>query len=346
AAVNRALLGAINQAGLGGITVQTNPQDIDPVTGEDRREPEERTVRVDILTGRIADVRVSEVATVAYGDRISGDLAADNPAHAPIRTYSPIQPAPGRAGTTDLLMTDRLSDYVARLNRHPGRSVIAEISPTREQGVAYLDYKISEDKPWAVYGQMDNTGTDSTGEWRHRFGFRHTQLTGNDDILQLDYMTGEFDGELHALSGSYETPVTRGRGPEERVRFGVHSGFNQYDASDVGLQFQDFKGKAYNVGAELIWNAYQHREFFLDLFAGVRWTSNRVEQFFGMPSVELAEGREDWFSPGAGVRVERRTGASELLGEVGFERGGAGSLEKDELTLLGRVDPDLQWSVM
>ncbi len=341
AAVNRAILGAVNRTGLGGITVQTSPQDIDPVTGQDRRPPEERAVRVDILTGRIADVRVLEVATVAYGDRVPAEAAADNPAHLPVREYSPIQPAGGPPGTTDLLRTDRLSDYVARLNRHPGRSVIAEISPTRERGVAYLDYKISEDKPWAVYGQADNTGTDATSDWRRRVGFRHTQLTGNDDILQLDYMTGDLDGKVHAVYGSYETPVSRGRGAAEWLRLGFRGAYNEYDASDVGLPGQTFKGKAYNYGMELIANVFQRRELFVDAFAGVRWTSNRVKNEL----VDL-EGHEDYFSPGVGARIERRTGASELLGEVGIEHGGDSELEKKDLTLFGRVDPDKVWTVM
>jgi hemolysin activation/secretion protein len=78
--------------------------------------------------------------------------------------------------------------------------------PGETPGATRLTYHVAEQKPWLAYAQVGNYGTESTTEWRERFGFEHDQLTGHDDILRLDYVTGNFD-DVHAGFGSYEAPV-------------------------------------------------------------------------------------------------------------------------------------------
>ena len=100
--------------------------------------------------------------------------------------------AGGRA-RGDLLFRDELDRYVKQLNRHPGRRVDVTLTPTVEPGGVFVDYLVAEDRPWTSYWQWSDTGTDATTDNRQRFGFQHVQLTGADDILRVDYVTGEFD---------------------------------------------------------------------------------------------------------------------------------------------------------
>ena len=183
AAINRSIVGQLNRRGLAGIRVQTDPSDIDPVTGEDRRAPGQRSVHLDIATGRISGLRAVEVE--AFGLRAGEESSSDSPFHRRVLEGSPIQPRDSaREGTTDLLRIDKLEDYVAQLNRYPSRAVVAEITPgwiTPES--TYLDYKIIEERPWTLYSQVSRSGTEETHRWRQRFGFRHTQLRGGDDTL-------------------------------------------------------------------------------------------------------------------------------------------------------------------
>lgn len=340
ATINLQILKHLNQQGLGAVLVQTHPADIDPVSGEDKRIPVvQETVRVEIQTGRIGDLRVVEIEGFGFGDVAPNEVER-------IKAGSPIQPAGGPEGTTDLLRTDLLKDYVAELNRHPGRRVVAEISPSRiTPGVAYLDYKVVEEKAWSVYAQKSDTGTEETNRWRNRFGFRNTQLTGRDDILRLDYVTGGTFSDMHALFGSYEAPVPG----VDKLRFQVNGVFGDYDASEVGFSQASFEGRQHQLGGELIANVYQYEDLFVDFIAGVQWKDSRVKNKLPAPPGTDNEGHEDYFAPKAGIRVVRNTDAASFSGAFSWERslGGGSSLRLNELELLGRPNGiDKRWQIL
>ena len=135
-----------------------------------------------------------------------------------------------------------------------------------EPGAVILDYLVTEAKPWAVYSQISNTGTKDTNEWRERFGFVHNQLTNRDDILSLDYVTAGFS-DSNTIQASYEAPVMGSR----KWRWRVYGMYSEYTASDVGQAQENFDGQQYEMGAELIVNVFQKRDFFVDLFAGGKY---------------------------------------------------------------------------
>lgn len=338
AAINQGILQELNSKGLGAVLVQTNPADIDPATGEDKRIPVvQETVRVEIQTGRIGDLRVVEVEGFGFGDVAANEVER-------IKSGSPIQPAGGPVGTTDLLRTDLLKDYVAELNRHPGRRVVAEISPSRiTPGVAYLDYKVVEEKSWAAYYQLSNTGTEETHEWRSRFGYRNTQVTGRDDIFRIDYVTDAgFHGDTHAVFSSYEAPVPG----LDRTRFQISGAFAQYNASDVGFSDAEFKGRQYNAAFELVRNLLQDGDLFVDLVGGIDYKDVRVRDRTLSPT---SEGHENYLMPKLGMRVSRVTDAMSFTADASWSRslGAGSSLEDSELAKLGRPsDIDDTWQVI
>ena len=341
ATINRAILGALNERGLAGVRVRASPLDIDPATGDDRRSPGQGTLRVDIEIGRIDGLRVVAVDTIAAGGRVPAVEAIGSPVHRRIKDRSPIQPSDAkREGTTDLLRIDLLEDYVARLNRHPRRTVVAEISPSRmTPGSGYLDYKIVEAKPWSVYSQISRTGTEGTHRWRQRFGFRHTQLRGKDDTLQLDYVTsGEFS-DVHGLFLAYESPLAG----FDRLRWQANALYSEYDASDFGINNVSFEGREHGFGLQLIANVFQHRRFFVDLIGEISWQDIEVKNdFFNI------RGNEDLFIPRVGLRAQTTTDTVRFHADVGWERslGGGSSLDQLELQRLGRIDPDDRWQIL
>lgn len=335
AAINQGILMELNRKGLGGVRVQTNPADIDPATGEDKRIPVvQETVRVEVQTGRIGDLRVVEIEGFGFGDVAENEVER-------IKAGSPIQPAGGSAGGTDLLRTDLLKNYVAELNRHPGRRVVAEISPSRiTPGVAYLDYKVVEEKSWAAYYQLSNTGTEETHLWRSRFGYRNTQVSGRDDIFRLDYITDAgFDGDTQAVFGSYDAPLPG----LERTRFKLSGAFADYNASDVGFSDSNFEGTQYQGGLELVRNVLQDGDLFLDLFVGMDYKDVYVENHTVSP---ITKGNEAYGVPKLGFRVSRTTDA------MSFDANGSwnaslGNLSQTELEELGRpTDIDTSWQIL
>lgn len=283
------------------------------------------------MTLRVSTARVSMVRTLASGTRIAPEARRDNPAHDRIRKNSPLQPGGEGPEDRSLLRRDLLDRYSAWLNRHPGRRVDSALAPGAASGEAVLDYLVYETKPWTLYFQLSNTGTKNTGEWRERFGFIHNQLTNNDDILAIDYITSGFE-DAHALIGSYEAPFPGA----ERLRWRVEASWNEYTASDVGFASEDFTGDGYSFGGDLIWNVYQEREFFVDVVGGVKYqnitTTNEV--------VDI-EGDESFTLPHVGVRLERFRETDSFTGEVMVEVGFGG--DEEEMTNLGRLFPDEDW---
>ncbi len=276
---------------------------------------------------------VTQVRTQASGNRIRDEERLNNRRHAFIRENSPVQPAEGGAG--DLLRKDRVDEFMYRLNRHPGRRVDAAISAGTNPGELTLDYLVNESKPWALYFQVSNTGTDETDEWRQRFGFTHNQLTGHDDILTVDYITAAFD-ETNAVLASYEARV----GSAERLRWRVYGNWNEFTASDVGFSGEQFEGDGWTGGGELIWNFFQKRELFLDAVAGLRWQNVAVDNI-GLGT----SGESDFLLPSLGVRLERQTDLSTTLGSVTLEGNLADAAGTDEAELpdLGRLSVDAEW---
>lgn len=335
-AIGESLVAELNRRGTYAVFVQPHVDDIDPATQRDRRPTDRGALRLVISTGRLLELR-----TFAAGSRIpeaDPEQRTNHPLHQPIVDHSPV-----RAG--DLVRKLDLDDYVARLSRHPGREVTYRLSQSPRVANAYLDYLVAESKPWSVYVQGANTGTEETGFWRERFGFSHTQLTGRDDILNLDYITGGFD-EVHAVFGSYEAPVYR-----DLVRLRLGGSFSDYEASQLG-QPARFDGTQWDLGFQLIGNVWQHESLFVDLFGGARFQHIAVDN---RPTPFIRErGDADLLLPELGIRVERDSEVwrvrAALSGEWNLPTI-AGTDAADDLAVLGRNRVDetsfelIQWAV-
>ncbi len=324
--LNRALLAEFERRGIGGVVV-TAP-DLEQGSGRDLRPRGATELRLRIWTGRVA--RVSSFADGERFGALPAEQRSDHPAHARIRERAPSQ----AGGARDLLRARALEDYALRLSRHPGRRVDAELSPGREPGTTHVNLRVAETRPWWVYAQLSNTGTPATSRLRERFGIAHAQLSGRDDVLRLDYVTGDFD-EVHGVFGSYEFP-TPGL-PRLRWRgLGSHS---RYDVSQLGFGGSDFSGRHWDAGFGARLELLQLRELFLDLDAQFRWQHVRSEN----PAVAA---RTDFALPRAGWQLERQTltSALHLEGHAEFNWSGlAGRGDVDDLGRDGAVTGFLVW---
>jgi hemolysin activation/secretion protein len=326
--VSNAILAEFQARGIDGVLV-TFPQ-IEADTGNDLRPVGETRLLVRIWTGR-----VESVSTVADGDRFGGhDLAArtNRPEHAFLREGSPVRPG----GPDGLLRASEIEDHAFRLSRHPGRRVDALLRPGELPGATRVEYHVAESKPWLVWAGISNTGTDATTDWRERFGLSHNQVTGHDDVLSVDYVTGNFD-EVHGVFGSYEAPIFRLSG----LRALATGSYSRYDASEVGVARSDAEGDQWHAGGRLVYELFQHRELFVDAFAGASWRNVTLEQgdLFG----DFPDGDGDFFLPEAGLRVRRHTGISSAALDAWVDRNlpsVAGNSDEAERDYLGRDDTD------
>jgi hemolysin activation/secretion protein len=329
-----ALVRRMQELGYIGVYVEPDPDQLsltDGIIADDRPETV-NTVTFQITLGVVTDVR-----TNALGERVKTPPTINHPVHERIRENSPVRPKaedeePGEEESS-LLRRDMIDEYVYLLNRHPGRRVdVAVVPEGTEFGGVSLDYLVTENKPWLLFFQVGNTGSESTSEIQERFGFIHNQLTNNDDILSIDYLTGNFD-DLDAVTASYDRPI----GDNPRLRGRIFGSWFQYDAADIGQDFVDFTGDGTTAGAELRWNFYQDRDLFIDLILGARWEYSHVDNEF------LAEeGSADFLLPGVGVRLDRFRRTEQTTAGLYLEGNVLGN-DEQELEALGRLNSSDRW---
>lgn len=329
-AVIPALVDRLDELDLLGFFVGISNDSVSVSTGADQREnrtgPDRNAMDFVIFTGTVDRLR-----SFAFGDRIPAAEREDNKRHARILRNSPIQPYDGGdGGREDLLRRRELNEYALLLSRHPGRRLDVAIAGEPADGIE-LHYMINENNPLRLYAQASNTGTEETDKWRYRFGLIHNQLTGNDDILNIDYLTAGFD-EVHAVVGSYDTRIF----DSDRLRLRIGAAWSQYTASDVGFASEVFTGESYGVSAELAYNFYQYDNLFLDAIAGFRWENNEVEN-----KITDTRGSTDMYTGYGGVRLERNNERYDTRGYVGFAYTDGGDVEG-----LGRLFPSDNWVTM
>jgi hemolysin activation/secretion protein len=340
--VEKAILDAMNKAGVVGVTVSpidtefAAPTQGDPQWGKDLRKPGHTQVTLLVKVGLVKEIR-----TIAFGERIPFERRINAKEHERIRENAPILVFnPDDPERQDVLRKDELDDYVARLNRFPGRRVTTSIAPAAEPGGIALDFLINENKPWMAFFQVSNTGTENTTNWRERFGFVHNQLTNDDDILSLDYTTAGFD-KSHALVASYERPLWA-----DAIRGRVFASWNEYTASDVGLGLgQSFKGEGWSLGGELIATVFQHKDLFVDVVGGVRYQSVRVSNTtLGLSN----SGKSGFFIPSIGARLERNTDTASTNASLVLDANlaDAGGTSNDAINDLGRLGADKDFQVL
>ena len=314
-----------------GVFVAPDPADIGP-QGQDLRKKGDTALHIVITVGRVTELR-----TVASGQRIPKDARIDNPLHDWIRKMSPIQPGHGdKPGS--LLHSNILNDYVYRLNRHPGRRVDVALSPSNQEAGVDLDYLVTENKPWSVYAQLSNTGTKQTNKLREQFGFYDTQLTNNDDTLSVNYVTAGFKS-AHAAQATYEAPLGD---HNQFLRWGAHLRWGQYTASDVGFANDTFRGRSWDGGGQLIATLFQHRNLFVDGVAGARFEWMKVSNTLPGSST----GQEQFLLPHVGLRASMESEWYHLAADGIFEfsNGNWTGVSQSELNNLGRPGTDANWT--
>ena len=357
-AVLTAVVHQLHDEGLYGVDARPAASDFDLQNERDLRAPGRTRLALEIRIGRVAQVR-----TIAAGERVQSDWKIDNEIHERIRAGSPLQPdGVGPDGTTDLLDRRELEDYLHRLNRHSGRRVEAALSPGEEPGEVVLDYRVLEAKPWYAYAQVSNTGTSRTNLWQQRYGVSHRQLTDRDDILSLEYLNTGGD-DVHGVTARYQAPffgserprwMNRRRGDAEwlewiprddipwwgvdRLRWEVEFSWSQTEvgtaATFANLLNDVVTSRGVLFGGRFIYETYQYRNLFIDLWGGLRLRDvsvhNNTIDTVGNALLAL---------PRAGIHAERRNALSSFTADLQIEAQ-VNEIDQSNRIALGRLDTD------
>jgi hemolysin activation/secretion protein len=336
-AVSNRLVQELNHHGIYGVYVLPAASQIDSTTGEDKRAHK---------TDLTLQIYVSVVKTVrTVGQRVplndADQPVIDSLSHARILKYSPIAPAADTDADRSLLREGLLQDYLNRINRYPGRRVDASVNASDTPGQVDLDYRVREQKPWLLFAQTANTGTESTGEWRTRVGFEEREFLHLDDTLHIDYTTSDFSG-YQSASFSYDfAPIF-----PDYLKVRTYFNWGKYSAADIGVQLTQFEGQTFTSGSSVTWTPLYIHNFPLDITAGVEWqnlsTSNDTDFGGGLPTIGES-GSTNFLLPFVSVATERSTDKYTFSANLEFQTNLSGLAHTDsgdDLAALGRPDVD------
>ena len=214
----------LKSKGFAGMVAFPDPNDIDPVSGEDLRLSGDTTLTIKIWVSRLESVAVQS-AGVSERQKNRIMKAVDK--------FVEKEQAEGKPITQNLLA--RLKDY----GTHSSRSSRVLLSATEsEPGMvqAVMKVKEREDRPNFLFS-ASNAGSESTGEWLFSGSYMNDQLTGIDDALTLSYISSN-TGERQGVNANYYIPLLA----PEVVSLGVGVGYSTYDASTFAHTLIDFEG--------------------------------------------------------------------------------------------------------
>lgn len=297
--ISKVLVKDLNDKGFMGVYVFIDPNQIDR-QGTDLRGTS------NALSFKIHIGVLSEFNTLSRGERFEegeGDEYENLPEHTFIIEGAPF-------GPDELLRKDLLDEYLAYLNRYPGRNVSAFISGASQAGEVNIDFLVHEQDPARFYYSASNTGTKSTSEWIHRAGYVDYQFTNHDDTLTFEYGTDGFDN-IHFVTTSYEFPIYAC----ERWRGKVLGAYSQFESSEFNIFTTSFRGNQWQAGIDFINNIFQSGPLFIDLIFGVKWKEIHAERTIGFTQ----EGDSSFLLPKIGASLLRRVIESTVVANFYFE---------------------------
>jgi hemolysin activation/secretion protein len=334
-AVAQELVSWYNSLGLYGVWIAYRELEAGAEGMADRRPAGDTTARLVIWASQVAEVR-----TLARGQRIKAQDSVNHRKHRNIARFSPLQPpaAPDLPGS--LFRRDLLDRYLFGLSQHPGRLVEASIASAGEPGKVVLDYLVNESRPWQVFGQFTNFGTEATGEWRGRLGFQHNQLTNHDDILNIDAISTP-DFKTYGSFLSYRIPVIR----PAKLLARVYGSYGDFLANDVAIQNLRFAGRNWLVGAELTHRLTLPRQWLLTSALGANFAHYGIQS--RIITTPLVTGYSDFLLPFLSTTLSHDGGWWSLSANLRYDRtvGDFANLNTTNgIPSLGRVGADSEWA--
>ena len=301
----------------------------------DHRPADDRTARLVVWASQVAEMR-----TLARGNRFKTQFSVNNRKHRSIIANSPLPPGKTPDAPGSLFRKDLLDDYLHGLSQHPGRLVEASIASAGEPGKVVLDFLVNESKPWQIFSQVTNFGTESTGIWRGRLGFQHNQLTNHDDILNIDAISTP-DRKTYGSFLSYRIPVLR----PAKLLVRVYGSYGDFLAGDASLQSLRFAGRNWLGGLELTNPLSLPRNWQLVTALGANFNHYQIQSRIN--TTPLVSGFSNFLVPFLSTTLSRETPGWALSSSLRFDHTVgrfANTNVTNGISALGRIAAEPEWT--
>jgi len=197
----------------------------------------EGKVIIEVLEGRLGDARTE--SNSMYSSKVI------------LRSFEPLK--------GQVIYKDKIETGLLYLSDYPGLNVSGIFQPGKEHGDSELLIKVLDERRFNGAVQVDNHGSEFTGEYRTRFDLSVNNPAGVADRLDvtllksLDPKKSNHDGNFGSVN--YQLPIYR-----NDWQFGVNASHNQFK---VGQNFEkdDITGKSTVVGINVKKYFHRHRAY-------------------------------------------------------------------------------------
>ena len=102
----------------------------------------------------------------------------------------------------------KLSENLRLSNQNPTRQTDVVLALSNEEGKVDAKVKLKDESPHKFFATFDNTGNQSTGQYRTGIGYQHNNLLNRDHAATLNYITSpDHISQVTQLSASYRLPL-------------------------------------------------------------------------------------------------------------------------------------------
>jgi len=158
--------------GFEGVLAFPNPQMIDPVSGQDLRDPGDAALEILVWCSILEEIVVEGKGLhPKEQERLEGRISR-------FVQQEALKGEPVRAG---------LVEYISDMTDHPSRMSRVVLSAGKEPGKvrAVVQAKRNQKPNFSI--STSNSGSESTGKWLFNFAARTDQLSGRDDQVAVGY---------------------------------------------------------------------------------------------------------------------------------------------------------------
>ncbi|MEM7175917.1 MAG: ShlB/FhaC/HecB family hemolysin secretion/activation protein [Chlamydiota bacterium] len=168
------------------------------------------------------------------------------------------------------------------LNRNPFRQVNAALSPGEIPGTTDIAFRVYDRLPFRVYGGVDNTGNDATGETRLIAGFNWANLFHTDQMLSYQFMSSYDVKRFHSHSIFYEALL-----PWWYHSLNIYGGYSHIDTTIPGIDTDsyDCQMNGFSLQASLRYAIplRAHKNFLHEVICGFDFKrTNNTLEFIGL----------------------------------------------------------------